>query len=100
MTERLELNGQTAKEARDAFKGRLKLDKRNRPKAERGFWQRNDRLAIGALELQIPKNIEVDIEQDGRCCFAKTRCPVCGYPIKQKGTRYCAACGQSIRWPE
>ena len=64
------------------------------------------RIAIKALERQIPKKPEYEGDgySDGELVYDYARCPICGhdfeYGINDWGCEYCSDCGQKLDWSD
>lgn len=62
------------------------------------------RMAINALEKQIPKKPEYEADgyADGELVYDYAKCPICGhdfeYGINDWGCKYCYDCGQKLNW--
>ena len=64
------------------------------------------RMAIQALEKQIPKKPEYEGDgyADGELVYDYAKCPICGhdfeYEINDWGCNYCSNCGQKLDWSD
>ena len=64
----------------------------------------SSRMAIKALEKQIPKKPEYEADgyADGELVYDYAKCPICGhdfeYGINDWGCEYCSDCGQKLNW--
>ena len=64
------------------------------------------RMAINALEKQIPKKPEYEADgyANGELVYDYAKCPICGhdfeYGINDWGCEYCSDCGQKLDWSD
>ena len=71
-----------------------------------GKYKNSLRMAIKALEKQIPKKPEYEADgyADGNLVYDYAKCPICGhdfeYGINDWGCEYCSDCGQKLDWSD
>ena len=85
----------------DGYTVRIK-PKTSQPLREKVTYEEAIKMAIEALEKQIPKKlIKYDIDYSGNPLF---RCPVCGDSWNSNefgdGIEYCWTCGQALDWSD
>lgn len=84
----------------------VEILKANREKRVASIYATCKRLAISALEKQIPQkpNLQGDGYADGELVYDYAECPVCNCDFEEDttnwGCKFCPDCGQALDWSE